>query len=98
MTRRGAGRGKDGGGGAEHGVLHIRGERAEAAEAKIERFLDRLVYLGRGGGTIIHGKSGGVLKRLAHHLLRNDPRVSDKVAARDETGRASAGAVTFTFL
>ncbi len=79
-------------------VLNIRGKRAHEAEKAIEKFLDSLVYRGKKGGTIRHGKSGGTLKALARKMLKEDPRIDNELWARDETGRSSAGAVSFRLL
>ena len=77
-------------------TLHLRQEREAAAEGLLLAWLDALEAHGRAGGTVVHGRGGGALRRLVRRLLADDPRVGE-VVARDEGGRASAGAVSFRF-
>lgn len=77
-------------------TLHLRSLRTHVAEARLLSWLDALQAHGETGGTIIHGRSGGALRQMVREVLAADGRVGE-VMARDETGRASAGAVSFRF-
>ena len=76
-------------------VLNVRFKRAEEAEKIILEWLDDLFRHEVKKATIIHGKSGGVLKRVSRDILKKDKRV-DEVKSHDEKGNASLGAVSFT--
>ena len=75
-------------------TLNIRLKRAAEAEKMILEWLDDLSRSDIGKATIIHGKSGGVLKRISRKILEKDKRVS-KIKNYDEKGNASLGAVSF---
>ncbi|MCH7493899.1 Smr/MutS family protein [bacterium] len=83
-------------GAAPPGTLHLRALRSHVAESRLLAWLDALHAHGEPGGTIVHGRSGGALRQVVREVLAADERVVE-VLARDESGRASAGAVSFRF-
>jgi DNA mismatch repair protein MutS2 len=57
--------------------LSIRGLDSLEAEEKLVRFLDLAQFHGVKRVFIIHGKGGGILRRLVREFLKNDTRVQD---------------------
>jgi len=55
--------------------IHLRQMRAEDAERELEKFLDDAVLAGLDQVRIVHGKGGGVLRKVTHDLLRRHPHV-----------------------
>jgi len=66
--------------------LDLRGERAEAAEAELLRFLDRAVLSGQETLEIVHGKGSGVLRKEVHRILREFPAVKSFALAPEDLG------------
>ncbi|MEW5772093.1 MAG: Smr/MutS family protein [Thermodesulfobacteriota bacterium] len=66
--------------------LDLRGERAEAAEAALLRFLDRAVLAGQENLEIVHGKGSGVLRKEVHRILREFPAVKCFSLAPEDLG------------
>ncbi len=66
--------------------LDLRGERAEAAESELLRFLDRAVLMGQETLEIVHGKGTGVLRKEVHRILREFPAVKSFALAPEDLG------------
>lgn len=66
--------------------LDLRGERVEAAEAELLRFLDRAVLSGQESLEIVHGKGTGVLRKEVHRILREFPAVKSFALAPEDQG------------
>ena len=55
--------------------LHLRHLRAEDATEELERFVDDAVLGNVPSVRIVHGKGGGVLRKITHEYLRKHPHV-----------------------
>lgn len=66
--------------------LDLRGQRAEQAEAEVERFLDKALLAGIGEVEIVHGRGTGALRRRIHEFLRTFPAVASFAAAPEDRG------------
>lgn len=56
--------------------LDLRGERVEAACAKLDKYLDQAVLAGLPWVRVIHGKGTGMLRQAVQQYLQQDRRVS----------------------
>jgi DNA mismatch repair protein MutS2 len=66
--------------------IHLRQMRAEDAAEELERFLDDAVLAGLHSVRIVHGKGGGVLRRVTQERLRAHPHVKAFRDADPEEG------------
>lgn len=71
--------------------IDVRGERAEAALARIRAWLDDAVMFQVGRLRILHGKGEGILKEMIRAYLRSEPVVR---AAFDEDVRFGGAGIT----
>ncbi|MBP7505992.1 MAG: Smr/MutS family protein, partial [Prolixibacteraceae bacterium] len=71
--------------------IDVRGERAEAALARIRAWLDDSVMFQVGRLRILHGKGEGILKEMIRAYLRSEPVVR---AAFDEDVRFGGAGIT----
>jgi len=55
--------------------LHLRHLRAEDAVEELEKFVDEAVLGNVPSVRIVHGKGGGVLRKITHEYLRKHPHV-----------------------
>ena len=65
--------------------IHLRRLRAEDANEELERFLDDAVLAGTPFVRIVHGKGGGVLRKITREVLQRHPHVR-KFADADADG------------
>jgi len=77
-------------------TLDLRGQRAEAALAELQRFLDAAVLNGIGRVSILHGKGTGRLADAVRKVLGEDRRVTTFAFAPLEQGGAGITEVTLT--
>lgn len=56
--------------------IHLRMQRAEDAEEALTRFFDEAVLAGLHQVRIVHGKGGGVLRKMTQEFLRNNRDVA----------------------
>lgn len=77
-------------------TLDLRGQRAEAALAELERFLDAAVLNGLARVSILHGKGTGRLAEAVRKVLGEDRRVSAFAFAPLEQGGAGITEVTLS--
>ncbi len=77
-------------------TLDLRGQRAEAALAQLERFLDAAVLNGVARVSILHGKGTGRLAEAVRKVLGEDRRVAAFAFAPLEQGGAGVTEVTFS--
>ncbi|MHB8836918.1 MAG: Smr/MutS family protein, partial [Candidatus Methylomirabilia bacterium] len=75
-------------------TLDLRGQRAEAALAQLERFLDAAVLNGVARVSILHGKGTGRLADAVRKVLGEDRRVAAFAFAPLEQGGAGVTEVT----
>lgn len=66
--------------------LDLRGNRADIAIEKLEKFLDDALLEGRYSLEVIHGKGTGVLRRELHEVLKETPFVASFRLAPDDRG------------
>lgn len=66
--------------------LDLRGQRAEQAEAEVERFLDKALLAGIGEVEIVHGRGTGALRRRIHEFLRTFPAAASFAVAPEDRG------------
>ena len=66
--------------------LDLRGQRAEQAEAEVERFLDKALLAGIGEVEIVHGRGTGALRRKIHEFLRTFPAAASFAVAPEDRG------------
>mgnify|MGYP004638127877 FL=1 len=66
--------------------LDVRGQRAELAEADVEKFLDRALLAGIGEVEIVHGRGTGALRRRIHEFLRAFPAAASFATAPEDRG------------
>ena len=76
-------------------TLDLRGQRAEAALAELERFLDAAVLNGIARVSILHGKGTGRLADAVRKVLGEDRRVAAFAFAPLEQGGAGITEVSF---
>lgn len=69
--------------------IDVRGERADAALARIQGWLDEAVMFQVSRLRILHGKGEGILKEMIRQYLRADPMV--KYAADEDVRFGGAG-------
>jgi len=55
--------------------LHIRHFTTDEALFELDRYLDAAFRAGLTNVRIVHGKRGGILRRLVHDVLRKHPLV-----------------------
>lgn len=67
-------------------TLDVRGERGEAALAKIDRFIDKMIRNRIFSVTIIHGKGDGILRRLTAGFLTEHRAVKEFKSGEWNTG------------
>jgi DNA mismatch repair protein MutS2 len=77
-------------------TLDLRGQRAEAALAELERFLDAAVLNGIARVSILHGKGTGRLTEAVRKVLAEDRRVAAFAFAPLEQGGAGVTEVTLS--
>jgi len=77
-------------------TLDLRGQRAEAALAELERFLDAAVLNGLARVSILHGKGTGRLADAVRQVLGQDRRVTAFAFAPLEQGGAGITEVTLS--
>lgn len=77
-------------------TLDLRGQRAEAALAQLERFLDAAVLNGVARVSILHGKGTGRLAEAVRKVLGEDRRVAAFAFAPLEQGGAGITEVTLS--
>jgi DNA mismatch repair protein MutS2 len=77
-------------------TLDLRGQRAEAALAELERFLDAAVLNGLPRVSILHGKGTGRLAEAVRKALGEDRRVTAFAFAPLEQGGAGVTEVTLS--
>jgi len=77
-------------------TLDVRGQRAEAALARLERFLDAAVLNGVARVSILHGKGTGRLAEAVQKVLGEDRRVAAFGFAPLEQGGAGITEVTLS--
>jgi DNA mismatch repair protein MutS2 len=77
-------------------TLDLRGQRAEAALAQLERFLDTAVLNGVARVSILHGKGTGRLADAVRKVLGEDRRVAAFGFAPLEQGGAGITEVTLS--
>jgi DNA mismatch repair protein MutS2 len=77
-------------------TLDLRGQRAEAALAQLERFLDAAVLNGIARVSILHGKGTGRLAEAVREVLGADRRVTGFAFAPLEGGGAGVTEVTLS--
>ncbi|MBD61543.1 hypothetical protein CL645_03360 [bacterium] len=75
-------------------ILNIRKKRFEEAEDMLLTWLDDLERNEIKKATVIHGKSGGVLREMTKKTLKKDKRITD-IKNHDEKGNVSLGAMSF---
>ena len=75
-------------------ILNIRKKRFEEAEDMLLTWLDDLERNEIKKATVIHGKSGGVLREMTKKTLKKDKRIID-IKNHDEKGNVSLGAMSF---
>lgn len=66
--------------------LDLRGQRADAALAELDSFIDSAVLSGREDLEILHGRGTGALRREIHAYLKNHPQVSSYSLAPEDQG------------
>lgn len=77
------------------GIIDLRGKRAEEVRPLVERFLDTAVLLGVGEVQVIHGKGGGVLRKIVHDMLKENRHV--KAFHHDHPDRGGDGITVVKF-
>ncbi len=55
--------------------LHLRGMRAEEAEAVLEKYIEDIAISGLPFARIVHGRGTGALKQMVRQILKNHPLV-----------------------
>ena len=75
--------------------LDIRGERADAAEFEIIKFVDNAYSAGLDRVEILHGKGTGALKKTVKDILKNHDKVKDFYFAPIELGGEGITIVEF---
>jgi DNA mismatch repair protein MutS2 len=67
--------------------IHLRGERVEAAQPKLERFLEDAHRAGYPTVRVVHGKGTGTMRQVVREMLSGHPLVrSFETAAANEGG------------
>lgn len=66
--------------------LDVRGQRAELAEADVQKFLDNALLAGIGEVEIVHGRGTGALRRRIHEFLRAFPAAASFATAPEDRG------------
>jgi DNA mismatch repair protein MutS2 len=66
--------------------LDVRGQRADAALAELERFLDKALLAGFAEVEVVHGRGTGALRRQVHEFLRSFPAVARFAVAPEDRG------------
>ena len=66
--------------------LDLRGKRAEEALAETDKFIDNAVLSGLNSLEILHGTGHGILQKVIHDFLSEDPRVLEYKFAPPEHG------------
>jgi DNA mismatch repair protein MutS2 len=75
--------------------LHLRHLRAEEAEHVLQRFIDDAILAGYHRVRIVHGKGGGVLRKITHATLRKHPQVEEFFLADAHEGGEGVTIVVF---
>jgi DNA mismatch repair protein MutS2 len=70
--------------------LNIRQLRFEEAEEKLDQFLDDAIVAGVDEVRIVHGKGGGVLRKLTHDMLRRHSQIVSFEEADADSGGQGA--------
>lgn len=66
--------------------IHLRMMRAEEAEDALSRFIDDAVLAGLPSVRIVHGKGGGILRKMSQELLRKHSQVKRFFEAPPDQG------------
>lgn len=66
--------------------LDLRGQRAEAALAELDSFIDAAILSGREELEILHGRGTGALRREIHAYIKHHPQVSSFSLAPEDQG------------
>ncbi len=67
--------------------LDLRGDRAEEAMDKVDKYLDDAALAGLGSISIVHGKGTGVLREIVTELLSDHPHVENfRLGEQNEGG------------
>ena len=73
--------------------LNLRGLRYDQARDKLIRYLDKVVISGLNEVEIVHGKGDGVLRKMTHEVLADNPHVKEYYHRRPEAGGTGATVV-----
>jgi DNA mismatch repair protein MutS2 len=66
--------------------LDLRGERYEAAQFKVDKYLDDVFLAGLNEVEIVHGKGTGALRNAVEEVLENNAHVKDYRLGRQKEG------------
>lgn len=75
--------------------LNLRGMRYDEARDTLIKYLDKVVMSGLQEVEIVHGKGEGVLRKMTHEVLSNNPHVSEYFHKRPESGGTGVTVVRF---
>lgn len=75
--------------------LNLRGLRYEEARDKLIRYLDKVVMSDLNEVEIVHGKGDGVLRKLTHDILNDNPHVSEYYHRKPRAGGTGVTVVKF---
>ncbi|HTQ10966.1 MAG TPA: endonuclease MutS2 [Fimbriimonadaceae bacterium] len=75
--------------------VHLRAMRAEDAERELEKFIDDAVLGGIDRARIVHGKGGGILRKITQDYLRRHPHVKSFHSADASEGGDGVTIVEF---
>ncbi len=75
--------------------LDLRGKRGMAARAELIRFLDEAVMLGVPSVKIIHGKGGGILRKIVQEELKSRKDIRNTAFEHADRGGDGVTIVTF---
>ena len=75
--------------------LNLRGMRYEEARDTLIKYIDKVVMSGLQEVEIVHGKGEGVLRKMTHEVLANNPHVSEYFHKRPESGGTGVTVVKF---
>jgi len=68
-------------------ALHLRGDRAEEALKKVDKYLDDAALAGLQYVSIIHGRGAGILRQVVTEFLSEHPQVANfRLGERNEGG------------
>jgi DNA mismatch repair protein MutS2 len=67
-------------------TLDVRGKRVEEVVPELDQFMDTAILLGQGEVKILHGKGGGVLRKVVREQLRKYKQVASVADEHIERG------------